>query len=239
MSRLFHKKTPQEIAREQKLNISKSIREINREIKRLEREESRLTNDIKKMARAGRSNTVKVMAGDLVKTKKQIDKLQVIVAQLNSTKMKMTEVSSMAAVTEAMTGVTNAMNKVNQATKLPAMQKVVNDFEKQNSELGIKTAMVGDMVQEGYNADEIEEEGELEIDKVLSSIGLDVENGLRPVPETRRTERNRERRQRQLEGGVKSGKDEDDDIPASRVPQAFDDSDEDEDDIIARIQGSS
>ena len=124
----FHKKTPQEIIREQKLNISHSIREIQREIKRLEREEKRLTNEIKRMAKAGRTGTVRVVAADLVKTKKQIDKLETVVAQLNSTKMKLTEMSSMVAVTDAMQGVTTAMRKVNQATKLPAMQKVVNDF---------------------------------------------------------------------------------------------------------------
>ncbi|EKE42235.1 hypothetical protein ENUP19_0061G0134 [Entamoeba nuttalli] len=243
MSRLFHKKTPQEIVREQKLNISKSIREITRESKRLEREEVRLTNEIRKMARLGRTNTVKVMAADLVKTKKQIDKLQVVIAQLNSTKMKLTEMSSMVAVTEAMNGVTNAMRKVNEATKLPAMQKVMNDFEKQNAELGIKNTMVSDMVNEGYEGDDIEEETELEVDKVLTEIGLDVENGLKPVPETRqRNTRLKERRQVQMEGGVKTRKEgneqpEDLDTPGSRVPKAFNEGedDEDEDDIVSRI----
>ncbi|BFU24478.1 SNF7 family protein [Entamoeba histolytica HM-1:IMSS-B] len=243
MSRLFHKKTPQEIVREQKLNISKSIREITRESKRLEREEVRLTNEIRKMARLGRTNTVKVMAADLVKTKKQIDKLQVVIAQLNSTKMKLTEMSSMVAVTEAMNGVTNAMRKVNEATKLPAMQKVMNDFEKQNAELGIKNTMVSDMVNEGYEGDDIEEETELEVDKVLTEIGLDVENGLKPVPETRqRNTRLKERRQVQMEGGVKTRNEgneqpEDLDTPGSRVPKAFNEGedDEDEDDIVSRI----
>ncbi|EDR21527.1 charged multivesicular body protein 2A, putative [Entamoeba dispar SAW760] len=244
MSKLFHKKTPQEIVREQKLNISKSIREITRESKRLEREEVRLTNEIRKMARLGRTNTVKVMAADLVKTKKQIDKLQVVIAQLNSTKMKLTEMSSMVAVTEAMNGVTNAMRKVNEATKLPAMQKVMNDFEKQNAELGIKNTMVSDMVNEGYEGDDIEEETELEVDKVLTEIGLDVENGLKPVPETRqRNTRLKERRQVQMEGGVKTKKGsneqpEDLDVPGSRVPKAFNEGEEDgddDDDIVSRI----
>ena len=125
---LFKKKTQQEIIRDQKLAIGRSVREIQREIRRLEREEARQTAEIKKMARAGRQGTVKVMAADLVKTKKQIDKLNIVVAQLNSTKMKLTEMSSMVAVTEAMTGVTQAMRSVNQATNLPAMQKVMDDF---------------------------------------------------------------------------------------------------------------
>ncbi|ELP87769.1 charged multivesicular body protein 2A, putative [Entamoeba invadens IP1] len=231
----FHKKTPQEIVREQKLNIGRSIREITRESKRLEREELKLTNEIKKQARAGRTNTVKVMAADLVRTKQQIDKLQTVVAQLNSTKMKLTEMSSMVAVNDAMSGVTNAMRKVNEATKLPAMQKVVNDFEKQNNELGIKTTMVGEMVNDSYQGENIEEQTELEVDKVLTEIGLDVENGLKPVPERREATRKvREKKIVQVEGAddqpVQAPQ------PGSSKPKAFDDGDDDDDDdIVNRI----
>ena len=243
MSRFFHKKTPHEIIREQKLNIGKSIREIQREIKRLEREETRMTNEIKKLAKLGRQNAVKAMAKDLVTTKHQIDKLETVVAQLNSTKNKLTEMNSVVAVTEAMNGICVAMQRVNDATQLPAMQKVMNDFEKQNQELGIKTTMASDMINSGMQEEGVEEEAELEIDRVLTEIGLDVENGLKPVPQrTAASKRQTERRQMQMEGGGMKGRkqnveDDDLDLPGARKPKAFDDEEEDEedDDIVSRL----
>lgn len=58
----FQAKPLKEVMRENKRMITRAIRELDREKTGLEREEKRLTMEIKKAARENQMNSVKVMA---------------------------------------------------------------------------------------------------------------------------------------------------------------------------------
>jgi charged multivesicular body protein 2A len=63
MGSVFGKEKPlKEVLRENKRMINKAIRELDREKVALEREEKRLTMDIKKAAKDGQMKAVKIMA---------------------------------------------------------------------------------------------------------------------------------------------------------------------------------
>merc|ERR1719450_1544209 len=69
------------------------------------------------MAKAGQMDAVKIMAKDLVRTRKSV-KIQTLKSQ-----------NSMA---QAMKGVTKAMMSMNKQMKLPEIQKIMQEFEKQS-----------------------------------------------------------------------------------------------------------
>ena len=63
MGNLLGKEKPlKEVMRENKRMITRAVRELDRERLSLEREEKRLTLEIKKMAKEGQMGAVKVMA---------------------------------------------------------------------------------------------------------------------------------------------------------------------------------
>ena len=62
MGNAFSKKPLKEVMRENKRMITRAIRELDREKTGLEREEKRLTMEIKKAARENQMSSVKVMA---------------------------------------------------------------------------------------------------------------------------------------------------------------------------------
>jgi charged multivesicular body protein 2A len=63
MGNIFGKEKPlKEVMRENKRMITRAIRELDRERAQLEREEKRLTIDIKKMAKEQQMGAVKIMA---------------------------------------------------------------------------------------------------------------------------------------------------------------------------------
>lgn len=62
MGSAFSKKPLKEVMRENKRMITRAIRELDREKTGLEREEKRLTMEIKKAARENQMSSVKVMA---------------------------------------------------------------------------------------------------------------------------------------------------------------------------------
>jgi charged multivesicular body protein 2A len=63
-----------EVLRENKRTINRAIRELDREKAGLERDEKRLTVEIKKAAKENQMQSVKIMAKDLVRTRQHITK---------------------------------------------------------------------------------------------------------------------------------------------------------------------
>ena len=63
-----------EVLRENKRSINRAVRELDRERAGLEREEKRLTMEIKKSAKENQMPAVKIMAKDLVRTRQHINK---------------------------------------------------------------------------------------------------------------------------------------------------------------------
>jgi Snf7 len=75
MGNIMGKEKPlKEVMRENKRMINRAVRELDREKVGLEREEKRLTMEIKKAARENQIGAVRTMAKDLVRTRQHISK---------------------------------------------------------------------------------------------------------------------------------------------------------------------
>jgi charged multivesicular body protein 2A len=75
MGNIMGKEKPlKEVMRENKRMINRAVRELDREKVGLEREEKRLTMEIKKAARENQISAVRTMAKDLVRTRQHISK---------------------------------------------------------------------------------------------------------------------------------------------------------------------
>ena len=107
MGNIFGKEKPlKEQLRENKRMITRAIRELDRETRGLQREEQRLTIEIKKMARENQMKAVRIMAKDLVRTRQYITKFIEMRSQLQGCALKLQTVKSHAAMAEAMSGIT-------------------------------------------------------------------------------------------------------------------------------------
>lgn len=78
LRRLFGKKpTPREVARDSKRDVQRNVRDVDREIATLRREETKLVGEIKKAAKAGNEAGTRILAKQLVRLRGQITKMQV------------------------------------------------------------------------------------------------------------------------------------------------------------------
>ena len=103
----FSRKTPAELLRENQRLLQRSIRELDRERASLEAQEKRLIADMKRTAKAGNNPaSVKIMALDLVRTRRYIEKFYAMRAQLQAVSLRLQTMKSQHAMAEAMTGVT-------------------------------------------------------------------------------------------------------------------------------------
>ncbi|KAJ8620774.1 vacuolar protein sorting-associated protein 2 1 [Cinnamomum micranthum f. kanehirae] len=183
MSFLFGKrKTPAELLRENKRMLDKSIREIERERQSLQNQEKKLILEIKKTAKQGQMGAVKVMAKDLIRTRHQITKFYALKSQLQGVSLRIQTLKSTQAMGEAMKGVTKAMGKMNRQMNLPALQKIMQEFEMQNERMEMVSEVMGDAIDDALGGDEEEEETEELVNQVLDEIGIDINAQLVKAP---------------------------------------------------------
>ncbi len=73
---------------------------------------------------------------------------------------------------EAMKGATKAMVLMNRRMNIPAMQRILQNFEMQSEMMDMKEEMMADAMDDIFEGDEEEEETDEIINQVLDEIGI-------------------------------------------------------------------
>lgn len=178
-------KSPAERMREHQRSLQKAQRELDRERTKLEAQEKKLIIDIKANAKKGQMNSCKVMARDLVRTRRYISKFYAMRTQLQAVGLRLQTMRSNQQMAEAMKGATRAMGMMSRTMNLPQIQKILMDFEKESSMMDMKEEMMNDAVDDAMedNEDETEEEeGQKILQEVLDDIGINLSQKLGDAP---------------------------------------------------------
>ncbi|KAG0002065.1 ESCRT-III subunit protein did4 [Entomortierella chlamydospora] len=181
---LFGRKSPAEALRAHQRALSKAQRELDRERIKLEQQEKKLIQDIKKTAKAGQMNAAKVMAKDLVRTRRYIQKFYQMKTQLQAVGLRIQGLRSNQQMAEAMKGATKAMGAMNRNMNLPQIQKIMMEFEKESEIMDMKEEMMADSIDEAVGEEEDEEEEEAIVNQVLDEIGISLDATLASAPGT-------------------------------------------------------
>ena len=174
----FKTKTPAEIMRENKRSIDRAIRDIDREKAQLDKQEKKLVMDIKKAAKEGKMNVCKIMAKDLVRVRKQIQKFYQMKAQMQGVSLHLTTLKSTQAMSTAMASMTKAMQRMNGVMNLPGLQKIMQEFSMQSEMMDMKQEMMNDAMDDVLEDENDEEESEQIVNQVLEEIGISLNQNL-------------------------------------------------------------
>jgi len=175
--------TPAERLRQHQRSLAKAQRELDRERGKLEQSEKKLIMDIKKSAKAGQMNACKVMAKDLVRTRRYIQKFYQMRTQLQAVGLRIQTLRSNQQMADAMRGATRAMASMNRGLNLPGIQRIMDEFEKESAMMDMKEEMMADTVDDVMDQEEDEEEeGDKILKEVLDEIGVDLSQQLTDAP---------------------------------------------------------
>merc|ERR1719369_365243 len=83
---------------------------------------------------------------------------------------------------QAMKGVTKAMMSMNKQLKLPQIQQIMQEFEKQTEIMDMKEEMMSDVIDDAMGEEDDEEEGDAIVTQVLDELGLQLTDQLTGVP---------------------------------------------------------
>ncbi|KAH9063684.1 vacuolar sorting protein DID4 [Lactarius deliciosus] len=176
--------TPAERLRQHQRALAKAQRELDRERTKLEQSEKKLIMDIKKSAKAGQLNACKVMAKDLVRTRRYVQKFYQMRTQLQAVGLRIQTLRSNQQMADAMRGATRAMKSMNRGLNLPQIQRIMNDFERESATMDMKEEMMSDAVDDVMDDDleDEEEEGDKILKQVLDEIGVGISQQLADAP---------------------------------------------------------
>lgn len=180
-------KNLEECLREEKRNLNRSIREIEREIFKLENEQKGIEKNISVYAKKNDIVLVRSCARDLVKIKQTIAKYSKIKSHLFSMKIKLQTVKSSEQLTKSVKEINVLMNKVNKYMKVQDINTSINEFHKQNNEVSLKEGVLDDLFDTmNYDIDTVEQEDEV-VSKVLDELGIQMNAKLTQVPDAKNT----------------------------------------------------
>ncbi|GFR76337.1 charged multivesicular body protein 2a [Elysia marginata] len=172
------KKTPDEMLRQNQRALNKAMRDLDRERQKMEQQEKKVIADIKKMAKQGQMDAVKVMAKDLVRTRRYVKKFISLRANIQAVSLKIQTLKANNTMAQAMKGVTKAMATMNKQLKLPQIQKIMMEFEKQSEIMDMKEEMMSDAIDDALGDEEDEEESDAIVSQVLDELGLQMADDL-------------------------------------------------------------
>ena len=169
--------TAKEAAKGVKKEVRSSQRELDRELRDIDRREAQLIADIKKQARNGRETTVRVLARNLVQLRSSRERLLKARGTVGSMSAQASAMAASITVADSLQKTSKVMNKMN-ASAQSAMS--VAAFQKEAERMNMTEEAMGDMLSEAFDDDE--EETDAVVGQVLAEVGLDTTKNLEDAP---------------------------------------------------------
>merc|ERR1719331_238620 len=127
------------------------------------------------MAKQGQMDAVKIMAKDLVRTRRYVKKFMLMRANIQAVSLKIQTLKSQNSMAQAM------MN-MNKQMKLPEIQKIMQEFEKQSEIMDMKEEMMSDVIDDALGDEDDEEETDNIVTQVLDELGLQMTDQITGLP---------------------------------------------------------
>ena len=179
--------TPAERLRQHLRSLQRAQRELERERTKLEAQEKKLTADIRRNARQGQMAACKVMARDLVRTRRSIHKFYQMSTQLQAVGLRMQTLRSTQQMAETMRGASRALGTMNKSMNIMAVQKILQEFERESGAMDMKDEIMNDTVEDAIGIDDdpmsegVGEDSESDaiLREVFDEIGLNMHQQVR------------------------------------------------------------
>ncbi|KLO08275.1 hypothetical protein SCHPADRAFT_908766 [Schizopora paradoxa] len=169
INRFLYGPTPEERVRKWQSSLRAEQRRLDREMRQLNQAKKVAEGQVKSLASKGDTKNAKVLAREIVKSRKQLDRMSVGKAKLGSIDMQLKENLATIKVTGIMNKSTEIMKICNSMVKLGQFNQTMQNMSMEMTKAGIMSEMIEEAM-EGTEDDELEEEADAEVDKVLFEI---------------------------------------------------------------------
>lgn len=159
-----------EKAREWQRQIRSETRRIDRDIQKVRQEENRLKREITAMAKRGQEEGVKTLAKQVVRSRKSVAMLERTKCSMTAMNLQLTTAIASFSTASSLKMSTSMMQAMNQLTNVPELQRTM---EEMRTELA-RAEVAEEIMQEGLEMSDDEEEADSEVEKVYEELALDT-----------------------------------------------------------------
>lgn len=165
---------PPERVKQVQSQLRSEQRQLDREIRNIDSGVSKAKLEIKRLAKKGDVKSAKILAREVVRSNAQRERLFVSKARLNSIGLQLNHQLAMFKVTGSMAKSAEIMKLSNALVRLPEMSAAMRAMSAEMVKAGIMEEMMEDTLEGGVlgdeDAEELEEEAQGQVDKVLFEL---------------------------------------------------------------------
>jgi len=160
---------PKEQAKQWRADMRGEMRKVDRQITKIQREEVKVKQSIKAAAKRGDNGSAKLLAKEIVRTRKAVTQLHTSKAHMNSVAMQITNQMSQKALSGQMKKSTEIMASMNKLMKVSEIQDTMQKMSTEMMKAGVIEEMTQDAMEALDESDD-EEAADEEVDKVLHEL---------------------------------------------------------------------
>jgi charged multivesicular body protein 3 len=173
---------PKEMLKEWQSKMRTEKRSIERQIREIDREEKKVQLEIRKLARmGGQEASIRILAKEIVQSRKATTKLYTAIASINSISMQMRTMTAQASIGKTMKMSADTMKRMNKLMSAPETQAAMMDLGREMEKAGFLQEMMDDAMDMGD--EELDTEIDAEVEKVIAEATLSRLNTAPPLAE--------------------------------------------------------
>ena len=164
---------PKEQARQHKRTLQRAIRQIERERTKLQNQEAKTLKQIKDLAVKNQHGPAKLMSKDLVRSRAQVNMYYTMASQMKVIETQLAAAGMNAQMMESLKGVNQVMAQVNGSMNVQQMNQVMRDFAKETEKMNMQQEMMQDNFEMLEDPDQ-ENQAEEVYSQILGEIGMQL-----------------------------------------------------------------
>jgi len=161
---------PKEQVQEWTRKLRKEGNQLERQINSIRREEAKVQKSLKEAAKKGDKDVCVILAKEIVHSRKAVNKIYTAKANINSVQLQMKNQAATIRIAGAMQSSAEVMAMMQQLVKLPEIQKTMMEMSREMMKAGIIEEMLEDTMEPLTESDELEEDTQAEVDKILAEL---------------------------------------------------------------------
>lgn len=149
-------------------------RAVERDIQSLERQEAKVKTDIKKAVTNNRLSVVRIMAKELIHSRKAKERLYVAKANLNSISLQIQNQIGMCKISKNVKLGSDVMRQMNQIMNVGQISQNMRNLSKEMMRAGVVEEMIGETFEVMDDESGVTEEADEEVAKIINEIVAEI-----------------------------------------------------------------
>ena len=158
--------------------MASSARGMEREIARMDMQETSLQRELAKCAKDNKLDTASAKAKEIVRLRAHRSRLYMVKGHMTGLSQQLQSVQSTGKIQETMAMTAQMLQALNSRFDASGVARMLAEFEKQNAQMQAKQEVINDTLDSGFEADDEQDCCNEAVIGVLTEAGLDVQSRL-------------------------------------------------------------